>query len=143
MTRGERLRRTLNWINLSTPLGLLLARAAGCTVAPGESGLIYAFDYRPRLPAAAAFTVGNVVLFRGGADYPSTHPVLVRHEARHSTQYAACLGIPFLPLYLLAAAWSMLRTGDPASRNPFERAAGLREGGYVEGPVRPLRRFMR
>ena len=51
------------------------------------------------------------------------------------------LGLPFLPAYALAAAWSMWRTGDPASRNVFERRASLALGGYIERPVvRGLRR---
>ena len=43
-----------------------------------------------------------------------------------------------LVLYALASAWSWLRTGDPASRNVFERHAGLKEGGYIEKPLRPV-----
>jgi hypothetical protein len=139
MGAGLRLRMVLNWLNLSTPLGLLLAAGTRCVVVHGAEGLIYACGYRPKLPLAGAFAVGNVVLFRAGPDYPPAHPVLVRHEGRHSTQYAICLGLPFLPLYFLGVLWSFLRTGDPASRNPFERWAGLADGGYAERPVRPLR----
>ena len=40
--------------------------------------------------------------------------------------------------YAAAAGWSWLRTGDFASRNCFERAAGLADGGYRERPVRPI-----
>ena len=32
----------------------------------------------------------------------------------------------------------MLRTGDRAARNFFERSAGLVSGGYRDEPVRPL-----
>ena len=35
--------------------------------------------------------------------------------------------------------WSWLRTGDFASRNVFERNAGLAIGGCREHPVRPVR----
>ena len=65
-------------------------------------------------------------------------PGLLAHEERHSRQYAVCLGLPYLPLYTAAMAWSVLRTGDRASANVFERGAGLADGGYVERPVRPL-----
>lgn len=129
MTGGERLRRILNWINLSTVCGLGIARARRCEVQSGSNGLIFAFKYTGRLPVASAFTVGNVVLFR--ASQEKIRPQLIAHEARHSTQYAVCLGLPFLPLYFLAAGWSFLRTGDPASRNIFERWAGLHDGGYT------------
>ncbi|MFP5316410.1 MAG: hypothetical protein ACLGHS_13675, partial [Actinomycetes bacterium] len=59
------------------------------------------------------------------------------------TQYALCLGLPFLPAYFFFAGISWLLTGDPASRNPFERSAGLKDGGYVERPVRPALRRRR
>lgn len=131
-------RSAANWLNLSTPCGLLLARAARCRVVDGGRGLHFALGYRPRLPVAGAFTVGNVVLFRPRFDEPDRFPGLVSHEERHSTQYVFCLGLPFLPLYFAAAGYSWLRTGDPASRNVFERHAGLAAGGYTERPVRPV-----
>lgn len=138
MKGGEKLRWTLNWLNGSTLLGLLAARIGGCEIRPAANGLIFAHFYSPRLPHAAAFTVGCVVLFRAGPEEVAGRPKLVAHEARHSTQYALCLGLPFLPAYFLAAGISWLLSGDPASRNPFERAAGLHDGGYAERPVRRI-----
>ncbi|MFF5794155.1 hypothetical protein ACFY5D_19095 [Paeniglutamicibacter sp. NPDC012692] len=135
MGKWESLRAGLNWLNLSTLSGLALARCTGCRIKPGQQGLIYALNYRPRLPVAGAFTVGNVVFFRKRFSEPCDHPCLLEHEAVHATQYALCLGLPFIPLYFLAAGYSWLRTGDPASRNPFERLADLQAGGYVERPV--------
>ena len=125
------LRQLLNIINLTTPAGLLLARAGRCTVTRGPDGLLLAGGWTLPLPKAAAFTVGNVILYRPraarflspGADLPSA---LLRHEARHAGQYAG-LGMAFLPLYFLAAGFSRLRTGDPASGNVFERLAGDRK----------------
>lgn len=133
LTRTQQVRRTLNWMNLSTPLGLAAAHAAGCRTAPGPEGLILACGYSRRLPKARAFTVGNVILFRGVEEEALALPTLLAHESRHSWQYAACLGMPFFPLYFLAAGWSLLRTGNPASANLFERWAGLRDGGYLPG----------
>ncbi|HLR94645.1 MAG TPA: hypothetical protein VK053_08980 [Jiangellaceae bacterium] len=126
-TRSARARRLANLVNLSTPLGLLVARVGGAVTRAGPDGLVLAAPYQLSLPPAAAFTVGNVVLHRGGT---TLTPPLLRHEARHATQWAWCLGLPFLPLYLLASAWSWLRTGDPATGNVFERHAGLADGGY-------------
>ncbi|MEG9247664.1 DUF4157 domain-containing protein [Arthrobacter sp. Soc17.1.1.1] len=130
----------LNWINLSTPCGLAVAVLSGCRVSAGPGGILLAEGYRRRLPKARAFTVGSVVLLRGTVPRhaPAGFTRLLEHEARHTRQYAACLGLPFLPAYLAAAGYSLLRTGDPASRNPFERGAGLSDGGYRERPVRPL-----
>lgn len=138
-----RLRSVANWVNLSTPGGLLVARAARCRVVTGDRGLYLALGYRPRLPVAGAFTVGNVVLFRPRFDDPARFPELLAHEERHSTQYAICLGLPFLVLYAAAAGYSWWRTGDPASRNVFERGAGLAAGGYIERPSRPTADLLR
>ena len=55
---------------------------------------------------------------------------MLEHESEHTWQYAYCLGLPFLPLYLLATTWSLLRTRDRASANFFEKQAGLALGGY-------------
>jgi hypothetical protein len=148
MTSGQRLRQIANLLNGSTLLGLLLAAAARTAVDSGPRGLLIATGYRWRLPFAGAFTVGNVVLFRAGPDEALANPALLGHEERHSTQYACCLGMPFLPLYFLAAGWSLWRTGNPASGNFFERNAGLRAGGYLDlrvdgnpnpGPAAPER----
>lgn len=141
MQGSHRLRQILNMVNLSTPLGIGIAAATRSTVSRGPQGLLFASGYRPRLPAAAAYTIGNVVFFRQPSPQATASAALIGHEARHSTQYAMCLGLPFLPLYAAAAVWSLWRTGDPASRNAFERHAGLRNGGYAERPV--IRHFPR
>jgi hypothetical protein len=130
MTPGQRLRQFANLLNGSTLLGLLLAACARTPVSSGPRGLLIASRYRWRLPFAAAFTVGNVILFREGPDAAGSNPALLGHEERHSTQYAWCLGLPFLPLYFIAAGWSLWRTGNPGSANVFERHAGLEAGGY-------------
>lgn len=128
-------RRVVNALTLATPLGLIVARAGRATPRPGPDGLTLATGYRPPWPRAAAFTVGNVVVTRLDAAALAAHPALLGHEARHASQWACWLGLPFLPAYLAASAWSWLRTGDPASRNAFERRAGLAAGGYRERPV--------
>jgi hypothetical protein len=122
----------VNVVNLSTPCGLLLAAAARADVRPGPRGLLLASGYRWRLPVASAFTVGNVVLSPRAEGYLEARPRLLAHEERHSWQYVACLGLPFVPLYLLGAGWSLLRGAGPGSLNPFERWAGLADGGYAE-----------
>jgi len=132
MTSGQRLRQIANMLNGSTLLGLLLAACARTSVGSGPRGLLIASRYRWPLPFAAAFTVGNVVLFRAGPEFARENPALLGHEERHSTQYACCLGLPFLPLYLIAAGWSLWRTGNPGSANVFERHAGLQAGGYPQ-----------
>lgn len=135
-----RVRQVLNWANLSTPLGLIVARVGGARVRRGPSRSILADYYRWTFPVAGAFTVGDVIITRHDLDLlAARRPTLVQHELVHSTQWAYCLGLPFLPLYVGSMAWSWLRTGDRAARSFFERQAGLDLGGYKDVPPRPLR----
>ncbi|ABM10127.1 hypothetical protein [Arthrobacter sp. Rue61a] len=140
MTPAQRLRQIANVVNLSTPLGLAVAAASRSTLSRGPRGLLIAAGYQWKLPHAGAFTLGNVILYRAPPGVAGADTVLLGHEERHSTQYAYCLGLPFLALYGVAAAWSMLRSGNPGSRNFFERQAGLAAGGYVDAPNRPQER---
>ena len=133
------LREVGNLVNLSTPLGVLLATAGGARIRRGPHGLLLA--ERTRLPmfAAGAMTVGNVVLTGGTfGDLVALLPRVLDHESRHASQWLAFGGLPFLPAYLLGGLWSLIRTGDRGSGNPFERAAGLADGGYAA--VRPRRK---
>lgn len=135
-TTAQRLRRAANLLNGSTLAGLAVALAARTRISRGPRGLIIAAGYRWRLPFAGAYTLGNVVLCRSTAADLLSRPALLGHEERHCGQYAWCLGLPFIPLYLAAAGWSVLRTGNPGTANIFERRAGLAAGGY---PVRAAR----
>ena len=139
LTRGESARRLANRLNLSTPLGLLVARVGRARRRPGPYGLVLAEGYRFRFPVANAFTLGDVVITASTFEQVvRLCPDLLVHEERHSRQYAAALGLPYLALYTLAMGWSVVRTGDRSSANVFERHAGLSAGGYVERPVRPV-----
>lgn len=143
MRSSHRLRQVINVINLSTALGLLIAVLGRARFQRGPDGLLLAKGYRLPVPPAPAFTVGNVVMLRLSDERLARRPMLLAHEARHSTQYAWCLGPVMLLLYATCSGWSWLRTGDPASRNVFERRAGLVDGGYLERPTRPLLRRRR
>lgn len=130
------LRRIGNAINLSTPFGLLTARIGSARVTPGPRGLLLAEGYRLGFPYAAAFTVGNVVIARETWDEQvRRNPRLLEHEEGHTWQWLYCLGLPFLLAYSACLGWSMLRTGDRALGNFFERQAGLESGGYVSPPA--------
>ncbi len=125
-----RVRGVANWVNLSTPLGLLVAAAGRASVAPGPRDLRLAGGYRLPFPVARAFTVGSVVVTGRPVSWLTDHPRLLTHEERHATQWACCGGLPFLPLYVAAMAWSWARTRDRARANVFEIRAGLADGGY-------------
>jgi hypothetical protein len=126
-----RVRQVVNLVNLSTPVGVLLGLAGRARFDRGPDGVVLARGWR--LPAhASAVTIGNVVLLRLDDAALAVRPTLLRHEARHASQYACCLGLPMLPLYVLAAAWSWLRCRDFSSYNVFEVRAGLADGGYID-----------
>lgn len=139
LTRAERFRQVANLVNLATPLGLGVAALGRSRIRSGPRGLVLADHYRLGFPIASAFTVGNVLVTPKDWDVlRRDRPALLRHEEAHSWQWVACGGLPFLPLYGLAMAWSVLRTGDRAARNVFETRAGLALGGYRDVPPRPL-----
>lgn len=133
-------RQVVNLVNLSTPLGLAIARLGRARLTRGPDGLLLGHGFRLLPQRNTALTVGNVVLFREDESVHLRRPRLLAHESRHASQYALCVGPAMWPLYGLAAGWSWVRTGDPASRNIFERRAGLADGGYEE---RPPRRILR
>jgi hypothetical protein len=137
MRARYRTRQLVNAANLSTLAGLAVAKSLGARLERGPDGVVLARGAGGRFPRADAFTIGNVVVLRVD---PS--PELLRHESRHSTQWAWCV-LLFLPLYLGAVAWSWARTGDHWSRNVFEQRAGLADGGYRVNPTRRERRRLR
>ena len=142
MRASHRVRVAVNWANLSTPAGLLLARVGAGPVRRASRGVWIAHGYRLGIPPAPAFTVGSVILLRAPLPGPGGDPVgripaeLRAHEERHISQYAWCGGVLMPVAYAGAAGWSWLRTGDFFSRNAFERGAGLASGGYREAPTR-------
>lgn len=126
-----KIRAAVNVLNLSTPSGIVIARLGNAKLRRGPRGLVFAEGYRFRFPIAGAFTVGNVIItartMRALADRT---PGVLKHEDAHAWQWCA-LGPLFLPSYVLAMGWSVVRTGSIALANPFEMHAGLVSGGYV------------
>lgn len=120
----------VNVLNGSSMLGLGIAVVGGARVRPGPRGLLLATGCRCGLPAASAFTVGDVVLTRHPPRWWENRDRLLAHEERHAWQYAVTLGLPMLPLYAAAAGWSYLRGRDWWTHNVFEVRAGLADGGY-------------
>ena len=128
-----------NTVNLTTPLGLGVALVGGARIRRGPRGLLIGEGYRLRFPVASAFTVGSVITTSRTLDeLLARNPRLFEHEEQHTWQYLYCLGLPFLPAFGICLVWSMLRTGDRAARNFFERQADLAAGGYRDVPIRPV-----
>jgi hypothetical protein len=139
MTGWQWVRFAGNFVNLSTPVGLAVARIGRATIRRGPRGLFLGEGYRLMFPIAGAFTIGNVITTSSTWDAMlHRHPYLIQHEEGHTWQYLYCLGLPYYIPYVLFMGWSVLRTGDRAARNFFERQAGLAMGGYVDYPVRPI-----
>lgn len=136
-----RVRLVVNLLNGSTLAGLGVAKAGGARLARLPDGLLVGTEYRLPVPPAPAFTLGNVIITRRATLAPGTP--LLRHEARHSTQYAWCGGLLMLPLYFAAAGASWLLSGDAGAWNVFERGAGLADGNYTARALRPALRFPR
>lgn len=136
---GWQAKAVLNTVNGSTLLGMGIARIGRARTSGGPRGLILATGYRLDFPRARAFTVGNVVVTGHDVAWLLARPRLLAHEERHTWQYAACLGLPMLPLYVLATAYSYLRGGNVATHNAFERLAGLADGGYPAVSARKAR----
>lgn len=132
----DRVRQVVNCINLSTLVGLLVATIGRATFSRGPRHTILATDLKLPL-RAGALTIGDVVMTRKTRERMLERVGLLRHELRHTVQYAWCLGVVMLVLYALAAGWSWILTGDPASRNVFERFASLEDGNYQERPCVP------
>ncbi|MER7244333.1 hypothetical protein [Kribbella sp. NPDC000426] len=137
MSRWQWVKIVGNFLNLSTPVGAFVGVLGRARFSRGPRGLLFANGYRLGFPVAGAFTIGNVVLSKHERAY-FDDAALVRHEERHSWQYFCLIGLPMLPLYVVGVVISFLLTGDPASRNPFERLANLKDGGYVERPIQPI-----
>ena len=131
----HRVRLAVNLLNGSTLAGLAIAGLGGARLTRCPDGLLTGTGYRLPVPAAPAFTMGNVIITRRPA--LDAEGSLFQHEARHSTQYAWCGGLLMLPLYFSAAGASWLLSDDFGAWNVFERGAGLADGGYT---ARPLRR---
>ncbi len=136
MQPRHRVRLAVNLLNGSTLAGLAVSAAGRARLARYPDGLLVGSAYRLPVPPAPAFTLGNVIITRHAV--LARDSALLRHEARHCTQYAWCGGLLMLPAYFTAAGVSWLLSGDPGSWNVFERAAGLRDGGYADRPLRAL-----
>jgi hypothetical protein len=138
-TPWTRVRTVANWVNLSTLLGLAVAKLGGATITRRGRGTFLATGYRYNFPVAGAFTIGSVIDSKHDLAYLEERPLLLRHEDRHCTQYAFCLGVVMLPFYFLFVGISYALAGDHSSYNPFERLANLSDGGYPA----PTNRFVR
>jgi hypothetical protein len=128
-----------NIVNLTTLVGLVVALIGRARLRRGPRGLILGEGYRLKFPVAGAFTIGNVITTGSTWEEKLTElPSLLQHEEGHTWQYLYCIGLPFYLAYGICMAWSVLRTGDRAARNFFERQAGLAIGGYPDLPTRPI-----
>jgi hypothetical protein len=132
----HQVRLAVNLLNGSTLAGLAVSRLGGAHTGRWPDGLLVGPGYRLPVPSAPAFTLGNVIITRRAVLACDT--ALLRHEARHSTQYAWCGGLLMLPLYFTAAGVSWLLCGEFGAWNVFERRAGLADGGYTARPLRAV-----
>lgn len=112
------------WASPWTLAGLALAALGGALggTVHWRGGAVEAFGGRlgrwaGRTPFAA-ITLGHVILAVSEAEALR----LGAHERSHVRQYEAW-GPFFVPAYLLAGAWQIVRGRSPHADNPFERHA--------------------
>jgi hypothetical protein len=133
------LRTAVTAVNLTTAVGLVVAKAGGAQLRRGRNGILIGENYKRKMPPATCFTVGSVIMCRRSAEWllAEERSALFGHESRHAGQYA-WLGPVFWPAYWTACLWSYATVGSWGSRNLFERRAGLAAGGYpIDLPPRP------
>lgn len=119
-----------------TGIGILYSQATGAHLCFSRAANYYVAVNADHIAGASAMAVGDVVL-KPGLDMPRENlKALVEHEARHREQWAVGTAsggpLAFPVVYGIADFFF------PAARNPFERMAGLEEGGYTPegtGPV--------
>ena len=111
----------------------------GCTAFTHQVSYFGRTNYGCTRAGSNSLTIGNVITTTSTWDQMvARSPFLIKHEEGHTWQYLYCLGLPYYIPYVIFMGWSVLRTGDRAARNFFERQAGLEIGGYTEYPVRPI-----
>lgn len=132
-------RHKLNNINLSTFLGLLISKIIGGTTIQYLNGIYINYGRKGKYLKARAITIGDVILVKQekgcklcelGKPHDLSNAIL-RHELKHSEQFAKFGGIIFLALYLLASIKSFIIYRNVWQGNIYEIQAGLKDGGYI------------
>jgi hypothetical protein len=132
-------RHVLNNFNLSTFLGLLIAKIIGGTTIQLDNNIYINYGRKGKYLKAWAITIGDVVLAKkdkncekckSGKPHDLSQRIL-RHELKHSEQFAKFGGVIFLALYLFASIKSFIIYKNVWQGNIYEIQAGLEDGGYV------------
>ena len=132
-------RHKLNNINLSTFLGLLISKIIGGTTIQLDNKLYMNYGRKGKYSKAEVITIGDVLLVKFDKncihcqqkDLYKLFPSLLRHELKHSEQFAKFGGIIFLALYLIASIKSFIIYRNVWQGNIYEIQAGLKDGGYI------------
>ena len=132
-------RHKLNNINLSTFLGLLISKIIGGTTIQLDNKLYMNYGRKGKYKKAEVITIGDVLLVKFDKncihckqkDLYKLSPNLLRHELKHSEQFAKFGGIVFLALYLLASIKSFIIYRNHWQGNIYEIQAGLEDGNYI------------
>ena len=132
-------RQRLNRINLSTPLGLLIAKIFGGATIQLNNGIYVNYGRKGKYNNSWAITIGDVILTKTDKNcklcqsgkHHDLSNALLRHELVHSEQYAKFGGLIFLALYLFASIKSFIIYRNRWQGNIYEIQAGLQDGGYI------------
>ena len=119
-----------------TGLGILYSQATGARVCLSRVANYYVAVNEHHIVGARAMTIGDVVLKPDINLPPASMRKLVAHEAGHRTQWAVATaaGGPLA----FPVAYGVAEFFFPGERNPFERMAGLENGGYTSSGAAPV-----
>jgi hypothetical protein len=132
-------RHVLNTFNLSTFLGLLIAKIIGGTTIQLDNNIYINYGRKGKYLKAKAVCIGDVLLVKqlkgcklceAGNPHDLSNELL-RHELKHSEQFAKFGGLVFLALYLFASIKSFIIYKNVWQGNIYEIQAGLEDGGYI------------
>jgi len=132
-------RQRLNRLNLSTFLGLLISKIIGGTTIQLNNGIYINYGRKGKYNSSWAITIGDVILAKqdrhcdkckSGTPHDLANRIL-RHELKHSEQFAKFGGVIFLALYLFATIKSFIIYRNHWQGNIYEIQAGLKDGGYI------------
>jgi len=135
----NRKRHILNNLNLSTFLGLLISKIIGGTTIQLDNLIYINYGRKGKYSKAWAITIGDVILAKkdrhcdkckSGKPHDLSNAIL-RHELKHSEQFAKFGGVIFLALYSFASIKSFIIYRNHWQGNIYEIQAGLKDGGYI------------
>lgn len=110
-------------------VGLIVAASNGAQCATSAGGLIVCGGAANN-PGGGGTTIGDVFVTDKSTSVVLQNPELIKHELRHSDQWAGWGPFLYPVAYGVAATYSTVTAGNYACGNYFEFDANFGDGGY-------------